>query len=81
MNSAPPVTHHMRAMPRRCEVLTDQQRLVLKLLAGGMSNKQIAAHMGRSPETVKSHVQGIFAVLKVRCRVQAAVVAAKAGLA
>lgn len=68
-------------MPRRCEVLTDHQRAVLQLLARGMSNKQIAAAVQRSPETVKSHVQGIFKVLQVKCRVQAAVAAAKAGLA
>ena len=51
--------------------LTDQERKIMRLVAYGMSNKQIARELTISEGTVKSHIATIFDVLKVRNRVAA----------
>ncbi|MBE9180145.1 response regulator transcription factor [Oculatella sp. LEGE 06141] len=53
---------------------------VLKLMAEGQSNSEIAAHLYLSHNTIKTHVRGIFNKLGVDHRVQAAVVAFRQGL-
>ncbi|MBD1998338.1 response regulator transcription factor [Leptolyngbya sp. FACHB-541] len=53
---------------------------VLKLMAEGQSNSEIAAHLYLSHNTVKTHVRGIFNKLGVDHRVQAAVAALRQGL-
>ncbi|MBD2058002.1 response regulator transcription factor [Oculatella sp. FACHB-28] len=53
---------------------------VLKLMAEGRSNSEIAAHLYLSHNTVKTHVRGIFNKLGVDHRVQAAVAALRQGL-
>jgi len=66
--------------------LTSNHRLsvreleVLKLMAEGQSNSEIAAHLYLSHNTVKTHVRGIFNKLGVDHRVQAAVAALRQGL-
>lgn len=40
--------------------LTDRQREIVRWVARGMSNKQIARQLGISPETVKTHLQHVF---------------------
>ncbi len=52
--------------------LTARQVEVLRLMAEGKSNKDIAADLDISPGTVKMHVSRIFKVLKVENRTQAA---------
>jgi two-component system, NarL family, response regulator DevR len=52
--------------------LTDGQREVLRLLAEGFSNREIAQRVYLSQNTVKTHVQEIFQKLGVRNRVEAA---------
>ena len=45
---------------------------VHRLLRRGMSNKQIALTLGISEGTVKNHISGIFRILQVSNRTQAA---------
>ena len=52
--------------------LTDRQREVLKLLAEGVSNKEIARALRLSPATVKAHVAAILAALGTANRTEAA---------
>ena len=60
--------------------LTDREREVLKLLAKGLSNKQIADRLHRSPFTVRSHVSHVIAKLGAANRAEAAALAVQRGL-
>jgi LuxR family maltose regulon positive regulatory protein len=51
--------------------LTPREGNVLRLIAGGLSNKRIAQRLDIAPETVKSHTKSIFAKLAARTRAQA----------
>jgi DNA-binding NarL/FixJ family response regulator len=61
-------------------VLTTRERQVLRLIAEGRDNNEIAEELVISPETVKTHVSAILEKLQVDNRVQAAVAAVSAGL-
>lgn len=54
-------------------VLTDRERDVLQWIATGMSNKQIAAQLFISEETVKVHIRNLLRKLNVHSRVAATV--------
>ena len=54
---------------------------VLRLIAQGMDNAEIANNLGISPRTVKNHVSHVLAKLRVASRVQAATYAVRRGLA
>ncbi|MFD7440090.1 response regulator [Streptomyces sp. NPDC059909] len=60
--------------------LTERERAVLVLVAEGLSNADIAARMHLSTGTVKDHVSAILTKLEVGGRVQAALLAERAGL-
>jgi DNA-binding NarL/FixJ family response regulator len=61
--------------------LSERELEVLRLLAEGKGNNQIAAELFISPATVKDHVSAILSKLEVSNRVQAAIAAVKSGLA
>ena len=64
---------------RAIEHLTDRERDVLKLIARGLSNREIGDTIFVAETTVKTHVGRIFMKLNARDRVQAAVTAYDAG--
>ena len=62
------------------ETLTDREREVLRLVARGMSNKEIGTALTISPYTVKAHIGAILEKLQLRGRVEAAAWAIRHGL-
>lgn len=62
------------------KALTEREIEILKLLASGGSNKEIARQLGVQEITIKMHASRIFSKLQVRNRVQAVSHALKAGL-
>jgi LuxR family transcriptional regulator, maltose regulon positive regulatory protein len=63
------------------DLLSARETDILKLIAEGLSNKEIARDLVIAPETVKSHVKNIFAKLNVEKRAQAVARAQSLGLA
>jgi two-component system, NarL family, response regulator LiaR len=61
--------------------LSDRELEVLKLIANGKDNAQIAADLVISPKTVKNHISNILMKLQIQNRIQAAVYAVRSGLA
>jgi DNA-binding NarL/FixJ family response regulator len=61
-------------------LLTNRERQVLGLLADGLGNKQIAARLGISTNTVKTHLELLFDKLGVSSRTEAVATAARRGL-
>jgi DNA-binding NarL/FixJ family response regulator len=57
--------------------MTEREAEVLKLIAAGKANKEIAAELSISEKTVKTHVTAILSKLGVQSRTQAALYAAK----
>jgi DNA-binding NarL/FixJ family response regulator len=60
--------------------LTEREREVLRLVASGLANKQIARRLGISEKTVKGHLTQVFQAIGVTDRTQAALWAERNGL-
>lgn len=72
----------MREAPPSADLaaLTEREREVLRLVAFGYSNDEIAAELVLSPLTAKTHVSRILSKLQVRDRVQLVIFAYESGL-
>jgi pimeloyl-ACP methyl ester carboxylesterase len=68
------------AARRVLPALTSREGEIVELLARGLDNAQIAAHLGMSEKTVRNHITHIFDKLGVESRAQAIVLARQAGL-
>ena len=88
--AAPPVLHQDRvfvvsdneeaSFAAAYDKLTGREVDVLRLLARGFTNAEIAAQLHLSEGTVRNHVSAIFAKMDVSDRTQAAVIAIQHGL-
>lgn len=61
-------------------LLTNRERQVLGLLADGLGNKQIAARLGISTNTVKTHLELLFDKLGVSSRTEAVATGVRRGM-
>jgi DNA-binding NarL/FixJ family response regulator len=68
------------ASSRVVEELTARELEVLRLLAQGLDNSEIAKQLYLSPTTVKRHISGVFAKVGAGNRVEAAIWAVRAGV-
>lgn len=59
----------------RLELLTDQERIVLRLIGEGLTNRQIGERMGLAEKTVKNYTSHLLAKLGLERRTQAAILA------
>jgi len=66
--------------PERLRMLTEREREVLTMVAGGLSNDEIADRFVLSPATVKTHVNRAMVKLDARDRAQLVVIAYQSGL-
>jgi two-component system, NarL family, response regulator LiaR len=66
--------------PEMRESLTERETETLRLIARGLSNKEIADKLSVSEVTVKTHVSSILSKLNLQSRTQAALFALKEGL-
>jgi DNA-binding NarL/FixJ family response regulator len=71
---------HRRVDPSAVREVTDREREVLALVAGGLSNDEIAAHLVISTATARTHVSRIMTKIGARDRAQLVVLAYESGL-
>ncbi|MEJ0027148.1 MAG: response regulator transcription factor [Rhizomicrobium sp.] len=62
------------------DALSEREIAILRLVAAGQANKEIARRLSISEDTVKAHMKNIFAKLGVSDRTQAVTVSAKRGI-
>jgi ATP/maltotriose-dependent transcriptional regulator MalT len=69
--AAPRAARTSGSVTKGCQPLSRRESAILRKIAQGMSNKQIAQSLGIAPETVKSHAKNILLKLGTRTRAQA----------
>jgi DNA-binding NarL/FixJ family response regulator len=81
------VLRHVRSSSSQPEIertiraeLSEREIEVLKLIANGKDNAQIAGELHISPKTVKNHISNILMKLQIDNRIQAAVYAVRSGI-
>jgi DNA-binding NarL/FixJ family response regulator len=75
-----PIPGKPRAQDPRLRRLSERETEVLRLVAQGLSNAEIAEELVVSPATVKTHVASLLHKLDVHARLQATVIAYETGL-
>lgn len=60
--------------------LSEREKQVLRMVSIGLTNKEIGAHLGLSPHTIKAHLRSILDKLQLRSRSEAAAWAVRHGL-
>lgn len=85
MNDIAAYPRHLRAVPvsdarDMRQILSDREIEVVRLVAEGLSNKEISKCLGLSDKTVKNHISHILAKLNLSARTQVAVHALRAGI-
>ncbi len=69
-----------QVMPALAEPLTPREKQVLRMMAEGLGNKEIAGQLGISDHTAKFHVASILAKLSAATRTEAVTIGIKRGL-
>ena len=67
--------------PQQLSILSPRELEILRLVARGMENAEIAAELNISPRTAKNHLSSVLNKLGMTNRVQAAILAVRSGLA
>ena len=80
VRSLPPEVDRRLAALRLGPAITPREREILALIAAGRANKEIAAELGVSEDTVKRHVSHILEKLDVNDRAQATAEAIRRGI-
>ena len=78
--SAARADHDDDVVRQREVSLTNREREILALLADGLGNKQIAARLGISTNTVKTHLELLFEKIGVSSRAEAVATGVRRGL-
>jgi DNA-binding NarL/FixJ family response regulator len=77
---APPAMFEANTRVQETLRISERELEVLKLLAAGRSNKEIAGRLKVSPNTVKSHVAKLYGKLEVKRRTEAILRARELGM-